>query len=96
MDWICQEICNENNLPKFSNFKDIIEYLLDFIKIIESELKITAKKEFLPMQKGDVSRTFSDIEKAKKLLGYNPQVSVREGIKNFIEWYRDYYKKWKS
>jgi len=34
LDWICQEICNENNLPKFSNFKDIIEYLLDKKKII--------------------------------------------------------------
>jgi len=41
----------------------------------------------LPMQPGDVPRTFADVSKAKRLLGYQPKVSVREGIRRFVEWY---------
>ena len=41
----------------------------------------------LPMQPGDVERTFADISKAKKLIGYNPKTSFQEGIENFVKWY---------
>ena len=42
----------------------------------------------LPMQPGDVDITFANIDKAKKMLGYNPQYSFRKGIENFVKWYR--------
>lgn len=65
--------------------------LLDFISLIEEFLEKKAKKILMPLQPGDVPRTSADIFKAKKLLNYNPKVKVREGVKNFIEWYIKYY-----
>ncbi len=66
--------------------------LLDFIKIIEKQLNIKAKKNLMPMQPGDVYQTHADISKAKKLLKYNPKTKLEEGIKNFLDWYLKYYK----
>ena len=43
------------------------------------------------MQPGDVERTFADISKAKKLIGYNPKTSFKEGIESFIDWYKANY-----
>lgn len=68
------------------------EDLMYFIELIEKELGKTAKKNMLPMQLGDVEATFADIEKAKKILGYSPQTRIEQGVKNFIAWYKDYYK----
>lgn len=66
--------------------------LLDFIKTIEKSLGKKAKKEFLPLQPGDVPNTFADVSKAKKLLGYQPKVKIEEGVGEFVNWYRQYYK----
>ena len=70
--------------------------LNQFIETIENELKIKAKKNFLPMQKGDVHLTYADITKAKRLLNYEPKTNIEQGIKKFITWYKQYYKiQWK-
>ncbi|MFT4153209.1 NAD-dependent epimerase [Parafilimonas sp.] len=66
--------------------------LLDFIEAIEQELGIPARKEFLPLQPGDVLTTFADIDDIKRDLGYHPKTSIKEGIKKFIDWYKEYYK----
>ena len=50
-----------------------------------------AKKTFLPLQDGDVSETWADVEKLKSELNYQPTVSVAEGVKNFVDWYKEYY-----
>lgn len=65
--------------------------LLDFVEAIETELNIKAIKEFLPMQPGDVVTTYADIEDIKNELGYMPETSIKNGIKNFIKWYKEYY-----
>jgi len=65
--------------------------LLDFIKTIEENLGKKAKKEFLPLQPGDVPNTYADISKAQKLLGYQPKIKIKEGVGKFIDWYRKYY-----
>ncbi len=65
--------------------------LMELIGIIEEELKVEAKKNFLPLQPGDVPETYADIEKATRLLGFRPKTSIREGVKQFIAWYRHYY-----
>ena len=57
-------------------------------EIIENELKVKAHKEYLPMQAGDVKKTYADISKANKLIGYSPSVTFQEGIKKFVEWYK--------
>ena len=71
------------------NTKKIL--LLDFIKSLEKELKVKAKKRYLPMQKGDVYSTLSNSQLLKKITGYNPKTSYKTGIKKFVNWYLDYY-----
>ena len=76
------------NLAKGNKVK-----LMSFIKCIEKELKIKSKKNFLPIQVGDVNLTHGSIEKAKKNLNYFPTTDYKIGIKKFIIWYKYYYKK---
>jgi UDP-glucuronate 4-epimerase len=66
--------------------------LLDFIRILEEELGQEAQKNMMPLQPGDVPETSADIRKSKEMLGFSPETSIKEGIKNFVAWYRDYYK----
>lgn len=63
--------------------------LLEMIQTIEKVLGKKAKMNFLPMQLGDVNKTYADITKAKELLGYDPQTSFEEGIRNFVKWYKE-------
>tara|TARA_E500000178_G_C16952405_1_gene721931 strand:- start:349 stop:1341 length:993 start_codon:yes stop_codon:yes gene_type:complete len=68
------------------------EKLMHFINEIEKNLKIKSKKNFLPLQKGDVIKTYSNTSKLVKYFNYKPKVSIKIGIKNFINWYLSYYK----
>ena len=63
--------------------------LIEMINCIADTLKATPKIEKLGMQPGDVDRTYACIDKAKKLLGYSPKTTFEEGIKKFIEWYKN-------
>jgi len=65
--------------------------LMDYIKFIEENLGKKAEINFMGMQPGDVKATSADISKAKKLLGFEPEVDVKEGVKRFIDWYKEYY-----
>lgn len=81
------------------NNKDIYEILnignssptslKEMIDTIGKALNIEPKIKQLPMQPGDVDRTYADISKAKRLLGYEPKTTFEEGISNFIEWYKN-------
>lgn len=62
--------------------------LRELISLLEKELGITAKIDRQPLQPGDVPQTFADIGKARRLLAYNPQTQIEEGIKKFVEWFR--------
>ena len=63
-----------------------------FIEIIESNLGMEAKIKYLEMQPGDLIDTSADIKKAKEILGWLPKIGIEEGLKNFIDWYKDYFK----
>jgi UDP-glucuronate 4-epimerase len=65
--------------------------LLDFVDAIETALGRKAKKNFLPLQPGDVPSTWADVEDLVKNIDYKPSVKVSEGIQKFIEWYKVYY-----
>ncbi len=58
------------------------------IALLEENLGKKAVIDRQPMQPGDVPQTFADITKARKLLNYNPQTKIDEGIKKFVEWFR--------
>ncbi len=65
--------------------------LMEFISTIEEILGCEAKKEFLDMQPGDVASTSADTELLEKWVGFKPKTSVKDGIKKFIDWYKDFY-----
>ncbi len=67
-------------------------HLMDYISAIEKALGKEAKKNFLPMQKGEVLETFSDTQSLENWTGLKPGTSVMQGVENFVEWYLSYYK----
>jgi UDP-glucuronate 4-epimerase len=64
-----------------------------YIEVIEQCLGRKAKKNFLPLQIGDVPDTFADVEDLVCDVGYKPATPVEVGVKNFVEWYLPHYKK---
>jgi UDP-glucuronate 4-epimerase len=66
--------------------------LLDFVDAIEEELSIKAKRNYMPIQKGDVPATWADATLLFNLTGFKPNTDIKHGISKFIEWFRDYYK----
>ncbi len=65
--------------------------LMDYIEALEDSLGIKAKKNFMPMQPGDVYATYADTQDLFAATGYTSQVKVKEGVKAFVDWYRDFY-----
>ena len=63
--------------------------LKEMINTIAKVLGVEPKIKQLPMQPGDVDRTFADISKAKKLIGYEPKTTFEEGIRKFVNWYKE-------
>lgn len=66
--------------------------LLDFINEIEKALGIEAKKNLLPIQPGDVIKTWADVDDLIQDVDYKPNTSISAGITNFVQWYKKYYK----
>ena len=67
--------------------------LLDFIKAIENTLKLKAIRNYMPMQKGDVFMTLANTVLLKKLTSYSPKTNFKKGVRSFVKWYLEYYKK---
>jgi UDP-glucuronate 4-epimerase len=67
------------------------EKLMDMIAILEELTGCEAKKEFLEMQPGDIQSTFADVADLEDAVGFHPSTSLREGLAQFMKWYRDYY-----
>ncbi len=64
--------------------------LSKLVSVLETEIGKKAILEKLPMQPGDVEKTYADISKAKQLIGYNPTFSFEDGIKEFVMWFKSY------
>jgi UDP-glucuronate 4-epimerase len=62
-----------------------------FVAVLEDALGVKARKNYLPMQPGDVPRTYADVSKTRRLLGWRPTTTIEEGIPRFVRWYRDYH-----
>lgn len=67
--------------------------LLDYIDLMEQALGKTTSKELLPAQPGDVEATYADIDTLVADTGYNPKISIQQGLQQFADWYMDYYVK---
>ena len=67
--------------------------LMKFLKVISSNLNIEPKIQYKSMQKGDVYKTHANVNKLFKEIKFKPKTPINVGIKSFIKWYKDYYKK---
>ena len=67
------------------------EKLLDFIDILEKELGKKTTRNLLPMQMGDVKDTWADSALLKSLTGYVPKTNIKNGIREFVSWYKEFY-----
>lgn len=65
--------------------------LLDFIDAIEDNLNIKATRKLLPMQPGDVEKTWANVDDLRDDFDYKPNTSIKKGVKEFIDWYKEYY-----
>ena len=66
--------------------------LMDYVREIENNLGMEAKLNMMPMQSGDVRKLHAVVEDLIKDFDYAPKWNIKDGIKNFIQWYADYYK----
>lgn len=66
--------------------------LMEFIEALEDSLGVEANKNFMPMQPGDVYATYADTQDLFDVTGYKPSMSVKQGVANFVKWYREFYK----
>jgi UDP-glucuronate 4-epimerase len=66
--------------------------LMEYIDTLERKLGKKAERQYLPLQDGDVSMTYADVDDLMEDVGFKPNTSVDEGIEKFVEWYREYYK----
>lgn len=65
--------------------------LATFIQAIEKACGKVSEKIMLPMQAGDVTRTFADIDSLTEVVGFKPETSIEDGMEKFVDWYKDYY-----
>lgn len=65
--------------------------LMDFIATLEKHLGIEAKKEYLPMQPGDVYQTYADVSDLERDFGFKPTTTIDEGLEAFVKWFKPYY-----
>lgn len=64
--------------------------LMDFIREIEIACGFSSEKIMMDMQPGDVEKTYADVSKLEKTIGYKPKIDIKEGVKNFVEWFREF------
>lgn len=84
LDWVGRE---DGSYRVFNLGNHRTVTLSDMIRIIGEEMGVEPRIEQLPMQPGDVVRTYADIERARDELGYRPETEFREGVRRFLEWF---------
>ncbi len=82
--WAPYRVCNIGNHQPVE--------LMSYIETLEKSLGRTARKNFLPLQNGDVPATYADTESLQTITGFAPATSVEEGIKRFVAWYLEYFR----
>ena len=94
---------NRTKIPKYDSLSEVAPWrvvnignsqpvnLMDYVQALETALNITAKKNMLEMQAGDVAATWADTQLLHSLTGFQPKTNVVDGVQKFIDWYRSYY-----
>ncbi len=82
-----------NNHPEsLLDFVDILQQELIRAKVLPADYDFESHKELVPMQPGDVPVTYADISALERDFGFKPSTSLRDGLRKFAEWYKEYYK----
>jgi len=89
VDGILQALRKKYEFEIFNLGNNHTVELKKLISLIEQNVGKKAKIKKMPEQPGDVPLTYADLTKSKKMLGYNPKVKIEEGIKKFVEWYKE-------
>ena len=81
-----------NNQPKnLLDFVNILQQELVRAKVLPADYNFDSHKKLVPMQPGDVAVTYADIAALEEDFGFKPATSLREGLKRFAEWYKEFY-----
>lgn len=95
---VCDILCNPPQADSLGSPYKIYnignnqpEKLMDFVTTLEKKLGKEAIKEFLPMQAGDVTRTYADVSELQKDFGFKPDTSIDEGLEQFANWFLEYH-----
>lgn len=81
-----------NNQPEnLLDFVDILQQELIRARVLPTDYDFEAHKKLVPMQPGDVPVTYADTSALERDFGFKPRTSLREGLRNFAEWYKDFY-----
>lgn len=91
MNMICNPPAGENPAKLYNIGNNKPENLLHFVEVLEKVLGRTAKKEFLPMQPGDVYQTYADVTDLMNDFDFKPSTSIEVGLARFAEWYKQFY-----
>lgn len=103
MDAVPQRPASKDDIPAWDSLSPVAPFrvvnignsekvrLLDFIDAIEDELGQKAKRNYMPMQTGDVPATWANADLLRNLTGYQPKTDFRDGIAQFVAWFREYY-----
>ena len=81
-----------NNPENLLDFVDILQQELIHAKVLPADYDFEAHKELVPMQPGDVPITYADTSALERDFGFKPSTSLREGLRKFAEWYKEFYK----
>lgn len=88
---LTNETCNKDHYKIYNIGNSKSVKLMDFITAIEESLDTTAKKEMLPMQPGDVEKTWANVHDLIADYDYRPNTPIKLGVQRFVEWYKEYY-----
>ena len=86
----CEYTMNNSNVYEILNIGNSSPISLkEMIDVIGKVVGVEPKIKKMPMQPGDVERTYADVKKAKELIGYEPKVTFKQGVENFVKWYKN-------
>ncbi|MCK9540385.1 NAD-dependent epimerase/dehydratase family protein, partial [Dokdonella sp.] len=92
VDGVIKVIDNPSNCNVYNIGNNAPVSLMEFIETLEDALGKKAEKNFMPMQDGDVVSTYADVSGLMSDFGYKPDTKLSEGIEEFVEWYKRFYK----
>ena len=91
VDWVIKALNNIAKYEIFNLWNDTPTALEDMISLLEKNIWIKAKRNYIWMQDWDVKSTWADIEHTKEVLNWEPKIRIEDTIKKFVDWYREFY-----